>query len=246
MVYIPYHYCNGWLITSNDAVEKVWIGLTGWDEVFVTYDTVLLLLLCETVWNKLHADLLLSQIFGKNLMSCLSVNVQLIIHHLIVLGYHFINCFQILNNWRSPLLESSLYSSCPSLNLWTFGAECYRFVMFSVMLKMLNVNYCQWPVMVTQVQSLQSAVDHTGRLCYQRVKLCWRQVFKVELYFTYVHSVKHNLHVTVANFLSLRQNLMFACCSVTTKKNTIFVHGCYRWIDWARTFSLIPGRHNTN
>ena len=52
-----------------------------------------------------------------------------------------------------------------------FGAECYRFVMFSVMLKMLNFNYYQWPVMVTQFQSLQTAVDHTGRLCYQRVKL---------------------------------------------------------------------------
>lgn len=58
--------------------------------------------------------------------------------------------------------------------LWIFelfGAECYRFVMFNVMLKMLNVNYCQWPVMVTQFQSLQSAVDHTGHLYYQRVKL---------------------------------------------------------------------------
>lgn len=58
--------------------------------------------------------------------------------------------------------------------LWIFepfGAECYRFVVFSVILKMLNVNYCQWPVMVTQFQSLQSAVDHTGHLHYQRVNL---------------------------------------------------------------------------
>jgi hypothetical protein len=121
-----WHFVSGpfWntrLITNNDAFEKVWIGLTGWDEVFVTYDTVLLLLLCETVWKKLHADLLLSQIFGKNLMSCLSVNVQLILRHLIVLGYHFMNCcncFQILNSWSSPLFESLLHSSCPCLNLW--------------------------------------------------------------------------------------------------------------------------------
>lgn len=112
-------FWNAWLVTSNDAVEKVWLGLTCWDEIFITYDTVLL---CEIVWNKLHADLLLSQIFGKNLMSCLSVNVLLILHHLIVLGWHFMNfcnCFQILNNRSSPLLESSLYSSCPSLNFWT-------------------------------------------------------------------------------------------------------------------------------
>jgi hypothetical protein len=48
--------------------------------------------------------------------------------------------------------------------------------MFSVMLKMLNVNYCQWPIMVIlkqlfKFQSLKSAVDHTGHLCHQRVKL---------------------------------------------------------------------------
>jgi hypothetical protein len=58
--------------------------------------------------------------------------------------------------------------------LWIFEpfvAECYRFVVFSVIIKMLNVNYCQWPVMVTHFQSLQSAVDHTGHLHYQRVNL---------------------------------------------------------------------------
>jgi len=37
--FVSGQFWNTRLITSNDAVEKVWIGLSGWDEVFVTYDT---------------------------------------------------------------------------------------------------------------------------------------------------------------------------------------------------------------
>jgi hypothetical protein len=76
--------------------------------------------------------------------------------------------------WTIEEVQYLNHLCIPHVPLWIFepfGAECYRFVMFIVMLKMLNVNYCQWPVMVTQFQSLQSAVDHTGHLCYQRVKL---------------------------------------------------------------------------
>jgi hypothetical protein len=35
---------------------------------------------------------------------------------------------------------------------------------------------------------------------------------------------------------SLKQNLIFACYYVTTKKNTAYVQGCYGCCDGARTF----------
>ena len=48
------------------ATEKVSICLTGMDEVFANCDCVLILLLCDTVWNILNADLPLSKIFTES------------------------------------------------------------------------------------------------------------------------------------------------------------------------------------
>lgn len=42
------------LVYSNNAIEKMWIWLTGLGEIFINFDNVLLLLICEIVWNKLH------------------------------------------------------------------------------------------------------------------------------------------------------------------------------------------------
>jgi hypothetical protein len=42
------------LVSSKNAIQKVWIWLTGLDEIFMKGDPVLLLLIHETVWNKLH------------------------------------------------------------------------------------------------------------------------------------------------------------------------------------------------
>jgi hypothetical protein len=47
-------FWNTLLITSNDAAEKVWVGVIGWDEFFITYDTVRLLLFRETVEQTSH------------------------------------------------------------------------------------------------------------------------------------------------------------------------------------------------
>jgi hypothetical protein len=41
------------LVTSNDTIVKVWIGLAGQDEVFTNCDSVLPLLISQTPWNKL-------------------------------------------------------------------------------------------------------------------------------------------------------------------------------------------------
>lgn len=42
------------LVYINSAIKKVWIWLMGLGEIFINCDPVLLLLICETVWNKLH------------------------------------------------------------------------------------------------------------------------------------------------------------------------------------------------
>ena len=65
-----------WLICSSDAIEKVWIGLTDLDEVFAYCDYVLLLLICETVWNRLCVYHPFCYMLMKNLIIHL-VNVQL-------------------------------------------------------------------------------------------------------------------------------------------------------------------------
>ena len=47
----PQVFCF-WIILkylTKDASETVWIGLKG--QVFTNYDSVLLLLICDTVWN---------------------------------------------------------------------------------------------------------------------------------------------------------------------------------------------------
>lgn len=46
------------LVHSNNAIEKLWIWLTGLGEIFINCDPVLLLLIHETVWNKLHTPYL--------------------------------------------------------------------------------------------------------------------------------------------------------------------------------------------
>jgi hypothetical protein len=46
------------LVSSINPTEKAYIDLTDLDEVFAGCDSVLLLLICESVWNKLNADLL--------------------------------------------------------------------------------------------------------------------------------------------------------------------------------------------
>jgi hypothetical protein len=46
------------LVSSINPTEKAYIDFTDWDEVFAGCDSVLLLLICESVWNKLNADLL--------------------------------------------------------------------------------------------------------------------------------------------------------------------------------------------
>jgi len=42
------------LVYSNSAIKKLWIWLAGLGEIFLNCDPVLLSLICETVWNKLH------------------------------------------------------------------------------------------------------------------------------------------------------------------------------------------------
>jgi len=42
------------LVYSNIAIKNVWIWLAGLGEIFINCDPVLFLLICETVWNKLH------------------------------------------------------------------------------------------------------------------------------------------------------------------------------------------------
>jgi hypothetical protein len=73
------------LIFCNDALEKVQIGVTDLDEVFAGCDSTLLLLICESVWNKLRADLYLSKILMKNLINLLQVNVQLLLNQFSVI-----------------------------------------------------------------------------------------------------------------------------------------------------------------
>jgi hypothetical protein len=41
-------------VYSDNAIEKVWIWLTGLREILINCDAVLLLLIHETEWNKLH------------------------------------------------------------------------------------------------------------------------------------------------------------------------------------------------
>jgi hypothetical protein len=52
---IPYPgfcFCNV-LVSSNDTIVKVWIGLAGQGEVFTNCDSVLPFLISQTPWNKL-------------------------------------------------------------------------------------------------------------------------------------------------------------------------------------------------
>lgn len=148
-----------------------WSDLLGW--IVITYDTVLLLLLCETGTNFMQI------IFFPKFLE----RIWWVVSQLMYSWSYIIRLFWASTSWtfatvsRFWTIKAVHYLNrlcIAHVLLWIFepfGAECYRFVMFSVMLKMLNVNYCQWPVMVTQFQSLQSPVGHTGHLCYQKVKL---------------------------------------------------------------------------
>jgi hypothetical protein len=51
------------LISSNDATEKVWIHLTGLNDIFTSCDAACLLLIHANLWNQLGQDLSLSEIF---------------------------------------------------------------------------------------------------------------------------------------------------------------------------------------
>jgi len=49
------------LICSSNTAEKLWICVTNLGEVFTVCDCVLIGLICEIVWNRLHTDLLIFQ-----------------------------------------------------------------------------------------------------------------------------------------------------------------------------------------
>lgn len=68
------------LISSNDATEKMWIRLTGLNDIFTSCDSMCLLLIRATQWNQLGQDLSLSQIFMQNLTVLLLVVVHLILY----------------------------------------------------------------------------------------------------------------------------------------------------------------------
>jgi len=93
------------LISSNDATEKVWIRLTGLNDIFTSCETACPLLIHATRWNLLGQDLSLSQIFMQNLTIFFPVLVPfdplLTLGHLMVSGHHFMNfykCFWISNS----------------------------------------------------------------------------------------------------------------------------------------------------
>jgi len=50
--YPGFCFCNV-LVSSNDTIVKVWIGLAGQGEVFTNCDSVLPFLISQTPWNKL-------------------------------------------------------------------------------------------------------------------------------------------------------------------------------------------------
>ena len=56
----------------------MWIGLSSLDDLFTDSDSVVVLLICETVKNKLHRDLSFYSICMKNLMICFPVSGLLI------------------------------------------------------------------------------------------------------------------------------------------------------------------------
>lgn len=58
----------------------MWIGLSSLDDLFTDSDSVVLLLICENVKNKLHRDLPFFNICMKNLMICFPVSGLLILH----------------------------------------------------------------------------------------------------------------------------------------------------------------------
>jgi len=68
------------LISSNDATEKVWIRLTGLNDIFTSCDAACLLLIHANLWNQVGQDLSLSEIFMQNLTVLLLVVVQLILY----------------------------------------------------------------------------------------------------------------------------------------------------------------------
>ena len=121
---------NPKLVSSNNQT-RVQIGLTGLDEIFTSCDTVPLLLICKTVWNKLYADHLLSQIFIKNGMNRPPVNVLLIFHkverHWIVIGHkftNFSNCFGVSSSRWSPTTWVINRFTLPSHSHLTYSKKC--------------------------------------------------------------------------------------------------------------------------
>ena len=61
------------------------------------------------------------------------------------------------------------------------------------------------------------------------------------------YTVRNVSCVSVGDLPGLKQNLMFAPCSLTTKLNTTYARRCYGWNGKARTFiSPIPKGHNMN
>jgi len=68
------------LICSNDATEKMWICVTGLNDIFTSCDAMCLLLIHATQWNQLGQDLSLSQIFMQNLIILLLIVVHLILY----------------------------------------------------------------------------------------------------------------------------------------------------------------------
>jgi hypothetical protein len=92
------------LISSNDAAEKALIGPTHLHEVFRSCNFVLLLFICENVWNKLSARIYpFSKFLCRN---CLLINIRLILHQLLdhstvsdLQFMNFCNCFWILGSW---------------------------------------------------------------------------------------------------------------------------------------------------
>jgi hypothetical protein len=89
-----------------------------------------------------------------------------------------------------------------------------------------------------------------GHLQVPRVPLChplYHSKTCVSHTASFPYTVRNVSCVSVADLPGLKQNLMFAPCSLTTKQNTTYTRCCYGWNGKARTFiSPIPKGHNMN
>lgn len=116
-------------------VQQIWVSL---HNLYV----VLLKLICETLWNKLHADLPLSIIFRRIWWTIFWLKFGWFSSknegHTWVSGHqftNFCNCFCTASNWQLTTTWLPSRSLCPFLNLLNYLKKCTRQLHFHEQMK---------------------------------------------------------------------------------------------------------------